>query len=179
MQIVEAAEWVPSGMGNYLWHFTVIYNAEKSLKLARAVAEADNRTRVQFVVNIICTGHHALVDGAAAMENLLLMATELGLGSCWINQLAVCERSEYNRVRGRINQLWWTALLQWRSGDATSTASVLLALRETCDVPEVRALLTEYGVPEDHIVVCSAAIGYIEKETPAKPRHEGLVSITE
>ena len=52
-------------------------------------------------------------------------------------------------------------------------------LREICDVPEVRALLTEYGVPEDHIVVCSAAIGYIEKETPAKPRHEGLVSITE
>lgn len=127
MQIVEAAEWAPSGMGKYLWHFTVIYNAEKSLKLARAVAEADKRDE-----------HHALVDGAAAMENLLLMATELGLGSCWINQL-----------------------------------------RETCDVPEVRALLTEYGVPEDHIVVCSAAIGYIEKETPAKPRHEGLVSITE
>ena len=43
MQIVEAAEWAPSGMGKYLWHFTVIYNAEKSLKLARAVAEADNR----------------------------------------------------------------------------------------------------------------------------------------
>ena len=85
MQIVEAAEWAPSGMGKYLWHFTVIYNAEKSLKLARAVAEADNRG------------------------------------------------PEYNF----------------------------------------------YGVPEDHIVVCSAAIGYIEKETPAKPRHEGLVSITE
>lgn len=28
MQIVEAAEWAPSGMGKYLWHFTVIYNAE-------------------------------------------------------------------------------------------------------------------------------------------------------
>ena len=26
------------------------------------------------------------MDGAAAMENLLLMATELGLGSCWINR---------------------------------------------------------------------------------------------
>ena len=45
MQIVEAAEWAPSGMGKYLWHFTVIYNAEKSLQLARAVAEADNRGR--------------------------------------------------------------------------------------------------------------------------------------
>ena len=85
-----------------------------------------------------------LVEGKAqtyrenAMENMMLAAFSLGVGSCWINQL-----------------------------------------RETCDVPEVRALLTEYGVPEDHIVVCSAAIGYIEKETPAKPRHEGLVSITE
>ena len=76
--------------------------------------------------------HHAFVDGAAAMENLLLMATELGLGSCWINQL-----------------------------------------RETCDIPSVRALLTEY------IVICSAAVGYIAKETPAKPRKEGTVTFTE
>ena len=72
------------------------------------------------------------------MENLLLMATELGLGSCWINQI-----------------------------------------RECCDDPKVRALLTEYGVPEDHIVICSAAIGYIAKETPAKPRKEGIVSFVE
>ena len=159
MQIVEAAEWAPSGMGKYLWHFTVIYNAEKSLQLARAVAEADNRgpqynfygAPVNIIISYKRDEHHALVDGAAAMENLLLMATELGLGSCWINQLR--ETCDVPEVRA--------------------------LLRETCDVPEVRALLTEYGVPEDHIVVCSAAIGYIEKETPAKPRHEGLVSITE
>lgn len=96
MQIVEAAEWAPSGMGKYLWHFTVIYNAEKSLKLARAVAEADNRgpeynfygAPVNIIISYKRDEHHALVDGAAAMENLLLMATELGLGSCWINQLA-------------------------------------------------------------------------------------------
>ena len=28
MQMVEAAEWAPSGMGKYLWHFTVVYSAE-------------------------------------------------------------------------------------------------------------------------------------------------------
>ena len=95
MQIVEAAEWAPSGMGKYLWHFTVVYSAEKSLKLARAVAEADNRgpqynfygAPVNIIISYKRDEHHALVDGAAAMENLLLMATELGLGSCWINQL--------------------------------------------------------------------------------------------
>ena len=83
MQIVEAAEWAPSGMGKYLWHFTVIYNAEKSLKLARAVAEADNRgpeynfygAPVNIIISYKRDEHHALVDGAAAMENLLLMAT--------------------------------------------------------------------------------------------------------
>lgn len=146
MQLVEAAEWAPSGMGKFLWHFTVIYNAEKSYKLARAVAEADNRepeynfygAPVNIIISYKRGEHHALVDGAAAMQNILLMATELGLGSCWINQI-----------------------------------------RETCDVPSVRVLLTEYGVPEDHIVISSAAIGYIEKETPAKPRKQGTVSITE
>ena len=146
MQLVEAAEWAPSGMGKYLWHFTVVYSAEKSYKLARAVAEVDNRgpeynfygAAVNIIISYQRGEHHAFVDGAAAMENLLLMATELGLGSCWINQL-----------------------------------------RECCDDPAVRALLTEYGVPEDHIVVCSAAVGYIAKETPAKPRKEGLVSFTE
>ena len=146
MQLVEAAAWAPSGMGKFLWHFTVVYNAEKSYRLARAVAEADHRgpeynfygSPVQIIISYKRDEHHAFVDGAAAMENLLLMATELGLGSCWINQL-----------------------------------------RECCDDPKVRALLTEYGVPEDHIVICSASIGYIAKETPAKPRKEGLISFTE
>lgn len=76
MQIVEAAEWAPSGMGKYLWHFTVIYNAEKSLQLARAVAEADNRgpqynfygAPVNIIISYKRDEHHALVDGAAAME---------------------------------------------------------------------------------------------------------------
>lgn len=146
MQLVEAAEWAPSGMGKYLWHFTVVYSVEKSLRLARAVAEADNRgpdynfygAPVNIIISYKKDEHHAFVDGAAAMENLLLMATELGLGSCWINQI-----------------------------------------RECCDDPKVRAILTEYGVPEDHLVICSAAIGYIAKETPAKPRKEGTVSFTE
>lgn len=83
-RIVEAAEWAPSGMGRYNWHFSVVYNPEKTLKLARAIA---------------------------------------------------------------------------------------------CDVPAVRALLTEYGTPEDHIVTCSAAIGYIAKETQPHERREGVCNI--
>lgn len=82
-RIVEAAEWAPSGMGRYNWHFSVVYNPEKTLKLARAIAEADNRG------------------------------------------------PEYNF----------------------------------------------YGAPEDHIVTCSAAIGYIAKETQPHERREGVCNI--
>ena len=42
-QLALAAQWAPSGMGKYLWHFSVIYNAQKSLALAQAVAKAANR----------------------------------------------------------------------------------------------------------------------------------------
>lgn len=50
-------------------------------------------------------------------------------------------------------------------------------MRDQCDVPAVRALLTEYGTPEDHIVTCSAAIGYIAKETQPHERREGVCNI--
>ena len=143
-RIVEAAEWAPSGMGRYNWHFSVVYNPEKTLKLARAIAEADNRGPeynfygAPVIINISCErdDRNALLNGAAAIENLMLAATELGLGSCWINQV-----------------------------------------RDQCDVPAVRALLTEYGTPEDHIVTCSAAIGYIAKETQPHERREGVCNI--
>lgn len=52
-------------------------------------------------------------------------------------------------------------------------------VRHTCDVPEVRAILKELGVPDDHIVTTCIALGYIAKETPAKPRHDDLITIVE
>lgn len=102
-RIVEAAEWAPSGMGRYNWHFSVVYNPEKTLKLARAIAEADNR------------GPEYNFYGAPVIINIS------------------CERDDRN------------------------------------------ALLN--GTPEDHIVTCSAAIGYIAKETQPHERREGVCNI--
>lgn len=145
-QIIESALWAPTGMGKQLWHFTAIYNAEKSLELAKAVSKVLNRgadynfynSPVQIIVSYKRDEKHAFLDSAAAMQNILLTAQSLGLGSCWINQI-----------------------------------------RDCCDEPEIRKLLTSYGVPEDHIVICSAAIGYIQTPTPAKERKQGTVSFVE
>ena len=125
--LLTAAVWAPSGRNEQSWHFTLLANTEKIQALAAAVREADNRPAgYNFFAPaafLIVSGERdnrtSFLDAGAAMENVLLTATSLGLGTCWINQV-----------------------------------------RDVCDVPAVRALLTEYGVPESHIVNASAAIGY-------------------
>lgn len=144
--LLEAAVWAPSGMGKQLWHFVGIRNAERNLELARAVAEADHRgpeynfygAPASIIVCYKADEMHAYLDGSAAIENILLAATSLGLGSCWINQL-----------------------------------------RNVCYELPVRKLLTAYGVPEDYMVIGSVALGHIAKETPAKARREGTVTVIE
>ncbi len=95
--MLEAAVWAPTGMGKQLWHFVGIRSAEKNLELARAVAAADGRGPEYTFYDapasiLVCYQRdeaHAFLDGSAAVENILLAATSLGLGSCWINQVRV------------------------------------------------------------------------------------------
>lgn len=125
--LLTAAVWAPSGRNAQSWHFTLLADRAKIQALADAVKKADNRPdgynffapAAFFIVSGERDNRNSFLDAGAAMENVLLTATSLGLGSCWINQV-----------------------------------------RDVCDDPAVRALLTEYGVPENHIVNASAAIGY-------------------
>lgn len=142
--LITAAVWAPSGMNCQTWHFTVITDVEKIQQLAAAVRKADNRPEnynfyaptAFFIVSGERDNRNAMLDGAAAMENVLLAATSLGLGSCWINQV-----------------------------------------RDVCDDPEVHALLTQFGMPDHHIVVAAASLGYAAKEPVVHERKENTVSI--
>ena len=52
-------------------------------------------------------------------------------------------------------------------------------LRDSCNNPEVRTLLTEFGIPENHICFGCAAIGYADCELPADRENKGIVKIVE
>lgn len=142
--LITAAVWAPSGMNRQSWHFIMITNQEKIQQLAAAIRKADNRPESYnfyaptafFIVSGERDNHNCELDGAAALENVLLAATSLGLGSCWINQV-----------------------------------------RATCDDPEVRALLTEFGMPENHIVNAAASLGYAAQPANVHERAENTVSI--
>ena len=141
-QIVEAAIYAPSAMNRQSWHFTVVHNREKIQQLAKVIGEIIGREGYDFyqpdmliLVAADRTNHNGEVDTGCAMENIMLAAHSLGIGSVWINQA-----------------------------------------RGICDEPAMRAMLTELGMAETHLVWGIAALGYAAVEPVERPRAEGTVN---
>lgn len=114
-QIVEAGRYAPSGGNNQTTHFFVIQNKQVLSDLAvmvkqefakmettpgmyKSLANAINRSKGEkyiFHYNapvLIVTANkkdygNNIADCACALENMMIMANALDLGSCWINQL--------------------------------------------------------------------------------------------
>lgn len=114
-QVIEAGCYAPSGGNNQSWHFVVIESPEVLKALTERVAAAfcemeyDENTYASIVnsirrakkggyvfhyrapVLIVVANQkgygNAMADSSCALENMMLMANALDLGSCWINQL--------------------------------------------------------------------------------------------
>ena len=114
-QVIEAGRFAPSGGNNQTTHFIVIQDKEVLAELARIVREefakmeltpdtyASLAKSIQlskkgtyvFHYNapvLILTANQVgygnnMADCSCAVENMMLMANALNLGSCWINQI--------------------------------------------------------------------------------------------
>lgn len=114
-QILEAGSYAPSGGNNQSTHRMVLLNKEIRKELRELVQQEFAKMEIQedtykslrnsilqsqkgnYVFDfhapvLIVTANkkvygNALADSACALENMMLKATELGIGSCWINQL--------------------------------------------------------------------------------------------
>ncbi len=114
-QIVEAGRAAPSGGNSQTTHLIVITDRAILDRLAAIVqaafaemeADADTYASLRHSINaakkggyvfhynapvLIVTANrigygNAMADSACALENMMLAANALGLGSCWINQL--------------------------------------------------------------------------------------------
>lgn len=92
--IVQAGIYAPSGKNQQSWKFTVIQKPEVIEKLAGAVKQALQAEHYDFycpnaliLLSNDRNNSNGLADCACALENIFLMAKELEIGSCWINQL--------------------------------------------------------------------------------------------
>ena len=85
-KLLEAARLAPSGMNLQPWELVVITGPDQKFLLMEA---CNNQPYVAEAGAVICgiddpDAKWASVDLALAMENLVLEATELGLGCCFI-----------------------------------------------------------------------------------------------
>jgi nitroreductase len=84
-EILNSARIAPSGSNKQPWHFIVVNKKEiiQKLGLPKWANEAP-------VIIVCCVdpleGRWYIIDGSIAFEHLILSATNLGLGTCWIGR---------------------------------------------------------------------------------------------
>lgn len=96
-EILNAGAWAPSARNCQTWRLTGIIDPEKVQKLAAAVKKALGLAEPEdysfyhapaFIIASNAKGYaNAAADCACAMENMMLAAHSMGLGTVWINQL--------------------------------------------------------------------------------------------
>ena len=94
-QILEAGRFAPSGMNKQLNHFYVItdpnYLADLTALVSRKMENyRDKDFRYGAPVLVLVTNQKesttCVQDASCAMENMMLAAYSMGVGSCWLNQ---------------------------------------------------------------------------------------------
>lgn len=95
--LVEAALRSPSSKGNNPWEFVVVTDQEKIKALSAAKAHGATFLAGAPLVIVVCADpakSDVWVEDAAIATTLIhLQATDLGLGSCWV-QLRLRERED-------------------------------------------------------------------------------------
>ena len=101
--IVEAGRYAPSAMNGQLCHFYVITDPQMTHRISDTVSRnlkgfAGKDCTYGAPALVLVTNQErnicALQDAACAMENMMLAACAVGIGSCWINQPYHLRRDE-------------------------------------------------------------------------------------
>jgi len=96
-RLIDAARWAPSAGNIQPWEFIVVRNEETKRRLSAAALDQTFIEEAPVVI-VVCANQmrsaqgygsrgttlYCLQDTAAAIQNLLLAAYTLGLGTCWV-----------------------------------------------------------------------------------------------
>jgi len=161
--LLEAAIWAPSGGNNQSWLFTAIQSKEALLRINALSREGFMR----WVPDDDYPGKQHMKQAVQKEDyNFYYHAPTLIIASNkpgYENAMADCSLAMENIFLAAqsmglgscyINQLHW--------------------LR---DDPGVRAYLSELGIPKEHTICSSAAIGFIAAVSPDPVRKEGTINI--
>jgi nitroreductase len=86
LEVLEAARIAPSASHRQPWHFIVVEDKEVIKKLAKQEWAAEAPVMIVGLADQDASPSWCLNDLGIAFEHLVLAATNLGLGTCWMGQ---------------------------------------------------------------------------------------------
>lgn len=165
--ILEAATFAPTGMNAQSWHFTAIHSKEKLAELNLLVQKvlvthpgADpSMPYIDFLKNM----------AEAPNFNFFYHAPTLVIASNSINSASAAPQSDCTAALQNI----FLAAHSLGIGSCWIHLLVLIS-----DLPEIKDHLTALGVPLDHKIYGSAALGFPGRSNPKpSPRKSGVITI--
>ena len=103
MQILEAGRWAATKGNKQPWKFIILNDAQVCNDLANTLSTGKFLSEAPLGIAIVVKPDdpiHAVQDGAAATQNMLLAAHALGLGACWISVYDMAWEGEAKQVLG-------------------------------------------------------------------------------
>jgi len=83
--LVDSGRLAPTAMGKEPWEFVIVTEDEMRERIAGTTDYGKFIAQAPACVAVFCKDtKYYLEDGCAATENILLAATALGLGACWV-----------------------------------------------------------------------------------------------
>lgn len=86
LKILEAARIAPSAGHRQPWHFIVVENNDTIKKLAKQEWAAAAPVMIVGLADQEASPGWCINDLGVAFEHIVLAATDLGLGTCWMGQ---------------------------------------------------------------------------------------------
>ncbi|MBP2659873.1 MAG: nitroreductase [Firmicutes bacterium] len=165
--ILEAATFAPTGMNAQSWHFTAIHSKEKLAQfnslvqkvLVKHPGEDPSMPYIDFLKKV----------AEAPNFNFFYHAPTLVIASNSISSASAAPQSDCTAALQNI----FLAAHSLGIGSCWIHLLVLIS-----DLPEIRDYLTELGVPPEHRIYGSAALGFPGRSTPKPaPRKAGTITI--
>jgi nitroreductase len=95
--IVDAGRLAATGHNNQPWDFIVVTNPDMIHKLKVAAKWMEKAGAIIAVV-LDPSARYWLEDGSAAIQNILIAATALGYGSCWLEGYTLPLEAEFKTL---------------------------------------------------------------------------------
>jgi nitroreductase len=100
IKIVEAGHRATTGHNRQPWDFVIVTDRAMIQEMSERCSAWLNKAAAVIVVVVNPASRWWLEDGSAATENMLLAATDLGYGSCWLEGVMLTHEEHFKTRLG-------------------------------------------------------------------------------